>query len=451
MRVGYCAGVKYAVLIPLGAGDEPQASLGDRTPLEAASTPNLDAIATAGRVALVQTVAEDSAASDVAGLVGMLDASASENTLGLESRVTDGSLAALGGADSAWVYSLGWMVTQDRSGAPSAADDAVIMEWDESTLTAEETALLWSDIAAAWRRTEPGVAEHMRLEPAEDRWVLIDETPGHDHAAIATHAPWRLIEESWRAVEPGGGQVEATWALRRLMHVGATVLSTHDVNVSRFERGLPLITMPWPWGGGRRPRWPQFQGRFSLRGAMITDDTMAAAVARAIGWPVTRVDAGMEEKIGELAIDALGSHDLVCVCCAGARRAAIANDPAAKLRAIEAFDRGVVGPVATRLKDFGDPEADADARGWRLMVIPDAVWACGDYEPTPDPVPALLAGAWFRSIVHRPFDEPSAHDSDLRIAKPRDLMEFFLLGGLAKAKAVGRRKEETGTLWELDP
>src|SRR5918994_1530287 len=43
--------MKYAVIIPDGAADEPQDELGGRTPLEAANTPAMDAIAAAGVVA----------------------------------------------------------------------------------------------------------------------------------------------------------------------------------------------------------------------------------------------------------------------------------------------------------------------------------------------------------------------------------------------------------------
>ena len=36
---------KYAIVIPDGAADEPQASLGGKTPLQAARTPEMDRIA----------------------------------------------------------------------------------------------------------------------------------------------------------------------------------------------------------------------------------------------------------------------------------------------------------------------------------------------------------------------------------------------------------------------
>jgi 2,3-bisphosphoglycerate-independent phosphoglycerate mutase len=39
--------MKYAIIIPDGAADEPLAELGGKTPLEAAQTPNMDR---AGRV-----------------------------------------------------------------------------------------------------------------------------------------------------------------------------------------------------------------------------------------------------------------------------------------------------------------------------------------------------------------------------------------------------------------
>jgi len=48
--------MKYAIVIPDGAADEPQAALGGKTPLEAARTPALDALAVRGRVGLTNHV-----------------------------------------------------------------------------------------------------------------------------------------------------------------------------------------------------------------------------------------------------------------------------------------------------------------------------------------------------------------------------------------------------------
>src|SRR5258708_35064147 len=61
--------MKYAIVIPDGCADEPQPSLGGRTPLQAAQTPNMDRIARTGVVGRSNNVpASLTPASDVATL-----------------------------------------------------------------------------------------------------------------------------------------------------------------------------------------------------------------------------------------------------------------------------------------------------------------------------------------------------------------------------------------------
>ena len=59
--------MKYAIIIPDGAADEPLKELGGKTPLEAADTPNMDRIAMEGRQGLARTVPDGfESGSDVA-------------------------------------------------------------------------------------------------------------------------------------------------------------------------------------------------------------------------------------------------------------------------------------------------------------------------------------------------------------------------------------------------
>src|SRR6188474_3138955 len=59
--------MKYAIIIPDGAADEPLADLKGKTPIEAAATPNMDRIAMEGRQGLARTVPEGfESGSDVA-------------------------------------------------------------------------------------------------------------------------------------------------------------------------------------------------------------------------------------------------------------------------------------------------------------------------------------------------------------------------------------------------
>src|SRR5436309_6093573 len=61
--------MKYAIVIPDGCADEPQASLGGKTPLQAAHTPNMDRVARTGVVGRSDNVPHPlTPASDVATL-----------------------------------------------------------------------------------------------------------------------------------------------------------------------------------------------------------------------------------------------------------------------------------------------------------------------------------------------------------------------------------------------
>src|SRR5205807_9246105 len=61
--------MKYAIIIPDGCADEPQASLGGKTPLQAAHKPNMDRIAQLGVVGRSDNVPPTlTPASDVATL-----------------------------------------------------------------------------------------------------------------------------------------------------------------------------------------------------------------------------------------------------------------------------------------------------------------------------------------------------------------------------------------------
>src|SRR5256885_5322145 len=59
--------MKYAIIIPDGAADEPLAELNGKTPIEAAATPNMDRVAMEGRQGTARTIPEGfESGSDVA-------------------------------------------------------------------------------------------------------------------------------------------------------------------------------------------------------------------------------------------------------------------------------------------------------------------------------------------------------------------------------------------------
>lgn len=105
------------------------------------------------------------------------------------------------------------------------------------------------------------------------------------------------------------------------------------------------------------------------------------------------------------------------------------------MASIEAIDSEVVGPIARRLDRCGDPAVDPAAEGWRLLVMPDHFTLVGTRKHDATPVPMLMAGAWVRSVVERPFSERAGAESDLAVDPGHELMEYFLRGGLAHVRS----------------
>jgi 2,3-bisphosphoglycerate-independent phosphoglycerate mutase len=182
---------------------------------------------------------------------------------------------------------------------------------------------------------------------------------------------------------------------------------------------------------------PPFEERFGMRGAMITAVDLLAGMAALMGWDRLHVP-GMTSyhdtdyaAQGRATCAAIEKYDIVCCHVESPDEAAHQGDHATKVEAIEAIDRHIVGPVLEALQRYGNPEADAGAEGWRLLVLPDHYTLVSTRKHDATPVPLVMAGAWVRSLVPRAFTERGAAESDLHIERGHELMEYFLRGGLA--------------------
>jgi len=445
LHAGTLMGVKYVIIIPDGAADLPMEQLGNRTPLEAASMPNLARLAAAGRVGCAWTTPEGfEAGSDVCSmsLLGYDPAKYHTGRAPLEA-------AALGldPGPSDWIFRLNLVTTGGPdSGEAAETDDArdtieqgLMLDHSAGAISNAEARVLVKDLVAAWAEREPELVRGIVVTPGVSYRNIFVDTSGRSYADTLCTPPHAIPREPWGPHLPKGG--EGSEVLRRLMLLSREVLANHEVNRARVEQGLRPATMAWLWGQGTRPRVPSFRERFGLRGAMITSVDLLAGIAAYIGWE--RVDvAGLTSyhdtdyaAQGRATIDAIHQHDLVCSHVESPDELSHQGDWKTKVAAMEAIDREIVGPVARELEEkFGDPQKDPGAKGWRLLVMPDHYTLCSTRKHDATPVPFLMAGAWVRSLVQRPFSERAALESDLRIEHGHDLMEYFLKGGLASVR-----------------
>src|SRR5688572_23514539 len=134
--------MKYAIIIPDGAADEPLTELRGRTPIEAAATPNMDRVAMDGRQGLVRTVPDGfESGSDVATM----------SLLGYDPSVYHTGRAPLEAAaqriplsPTDWVFRCNLVTTDGR----------VMKDHSAGGISNDEAGRLLADLAATLR--EPG-------------------------------------------------------------------------------------------------------------------------------------------------------------------------------------------------------------------------------------------------------------------------------------------------------
>jgi len=407
--------MKYVIIIPDGAADEPLDDLGGKTPFEAAKKPHTDRLSIEGRQGTVATTPKGMpCGSDVCSmsLFGYDPTRYHTGRAPLEA-------AAMGiDLDPAdWVFRVNLVTVIDGK----------MQDHSAGAIRSEEGRRLLEDFAKAVELPDvtlyPGISY---------RNIMVDHSArsgggGRDWSELVTVAPHDVPGEPMRKHLPVGGEHAAR--LQEMIAASEVCFANHEINLTRQEMGELPATHVWPWGQGRRPNMPTFQDMHGLRGAMITAVDLLAGLATFMGWD--RLDVPGQTSYhdtdyaaaGEHAIAALEHYDIVCVHIEAPDEASHAGDAQTKVAAIQAMDESIVGPIFEALETAGEP--------YRVLYLPDHYTRVNDRKHHARPVPFAMCGERVRSVLKRPLNEKNAEDSDLQIPVGHELMEYFLRGGLA--------------------
>jgi 2,3-bisphosphoglycerate-independent phosphoglycerate mutase len=397
--------MKYAIIIPDGAADDPLPELGDKTPIEAAATPNMDAVATEGRQGLVRTVPDGfESGSDVATmcLLGYDPKVYHTGRAPLEAAAQHIPLAA-----SDWVF---------RCNLVTVAD-GVMKDHSAGGISNAEAQRLLADLRA--RLIAPGFEFYNGVSY---RNLLVYR--GSEEFDVKTKPPHEIPEERTDKYLPKGKGSEL---LRKIMDYSRTLFADHEINATRRETGFNPATQVWLWGQGHAPDMPTFVDRFGVQsGCMITGVDLLRGLAVLLGWEIREVE-GMTsfhdtnyKGQGEATADALEHYDLVFSHVEAPDEASHQADWKTKVEAIEHIDKHVVGPVLRKLKTFDE---------WRILVMPDHPTNIATRKHGYAPAPFAMAGTRVRSVLKASYSERNAAASDLKIERGHELMEYFLRGG----------------------
>ncbi len=393
--------MKYAIIIPDGAADDPLPQLGGRTPLEASHTPNMDAVAKAGVIGTVRTVPEGfESGSDVAtmSLLGYDPAVYHTGRAPLEAAAQNIPLSP-----KDWVFRCNLVtvidgIMKDHSAGGISDDEAAIMIRDLSRT-----------VQLAGFEFHTGVSYRNLLVYRGDETFDVQTRPPHE-----------ILDEATSVHLPKGKGADI---LKSIITQSQRMFDVHEVNKTRVSKGENPATQVWLWGQGHPPAVPKFVERFGIkRGAMITGVDLLRGLANLLGWSNLTVP-GMTSfhdtnyvGQGEATCDALDQYDIVVSHVESPDEASHQADWKTKRSAIEAIDLHVVGPVLEKLKTF--PE-------WRLLVLPDHPTNIATRKHGYAPTLFAMAGTGLQSNGASAYAEPQAIKG-LAIPHGHDLMGRFL-------------------------
>ena len=396
--------MKYVILIGDGMGDYPLPDLGGKTPLEAAATPHMDALARQGELGLARTI-----------------------PMGMEPGSDIANLAIMG-YDPAR-YHTGRAPLEAAALGVKLAPEEVAFRCNLVTIRAEPGGLFMEDYAAG----------HITSEEAKELIQALEDALGQDGRHFYPGVSYRHLlvwsqgDAAWKTYPPhdhsgqevsrlmqNEGPAAPLWGLIR---ASWPILQEHDLNRRRRAAGKRPANSIWLWGQGRPPALPTVQERFGLSGAVICAVDLIRGIGLYAGLTPIKVpgatgylDTNYEGKV-EAALTALQEKDLAFIHVEAPDEAGHKGELQLKIQAIEDFDARVVGPLLEGLKKLGEH---------RVLLMCDHLTPIAVKTHTPEPVPFVLFNSRHAGETPRPYSEAAAQASGLLLEQGAELLSRLI-------------------------
>lgn len=384
--------------------DYPVEELGNRTPLEAARTPNMDFIAMHGQLGRAKTIPEKmNPASDVANL----------SILGYDPKKYYTGRGPLEAAN------LGVNLEDEdvafRCNLITATNDKLV-DYSAGHISTKEASLIIKfidkNLGIDRIKFYPGISYRHLMVVKNGIKEELEKTrcrPPHD-----------ITGQSISKNLPSGPGSEV---LIRLMEESRKILEKNEINQVRIDLKENPANMIWLWGQGRKPLLPSFKEKFGLTGSVISAVDLINGLGKILGLNVIKVpgatgyyDTDYAGK-ARAALKSLEIDDFVFVHVEAPDEAGHNGDLREKITAIERFDQLIVGTVLNAFKD---------KKNFRVLVMPDHATPVVVKTHTPEPV---LFGIFGTGIIGKGFlnySEKEAQKSELYFDKGSEVMDYFI-------------------------
>ena len=365
--------MKYLVVIPDGMADERVPALGDRTPMEAADKPCMDALCRRAEVGTVLNVPK--------GMVPESD-TANMAILSFDPKVYSRGRSPLE------ALSMGLEMQPDETAyrcnvvtlseeedydhkimLDHSADEITTAEADELIRALEE------HFGNEFRHFYTGVSyRHCILwKDGNDTYEF-----SRPHDIIG-----QCICDYLPSVQNGGEE------FYRLMKESYEVLNHHPVNEARRARGLKPANSAWLWSPGKKPRLPNFKDKWGIDGTVISAVDLIKGIGLCAGMRSVDVEGATGnvhtnyDGKAQAAINAFrDGADFVYVHVEGPDECGHRAETDNKVRAIELIDKKILSPVYEYLKSTNE--------AFKIVVLPDHPTPLRIRTHSSDPVPYFI-------------------------------------------------------------
>lgn len=400
--------MKYIIILGDGMSDEPIASLGNKTCLQAANKPNIDKIATLGRSGLLDTIPP----------------------------------GFLPGSEIANMSVLGYDVPKvfEGRGSLEAASMGV-------TIEEGEMAMRCNLICVENGKIKNHSAGHVSTEEARELMLFLEKELGNEIVSFYPGVSYRHLlkmkggNKQIKCTPPHDvpgtpfgdvmitaltdEAVETANLLNNLIFRSQELLENHPINLKRAAVGKDKANSIWPWSPGYKPAMKTLFELYPLKsGSVISAVDLIRGIGVYAGLKVIEVegitglyDTNYEGK-AQAAIDALKTDDFVYLHIEASDEAGHEGDVALKVKTIEYLDQRIVKPILEAISMMDEPVT--------IAILPDHPTPCALRTHTLDPVPFIIYRPGEKGDAVQVYDEFACREGSYGLLKGMEFMQTLI-------------------------
>lgn len=400
--------MKYVVMLGDGMADYPVASLGGKTPLEAANKPMMDALCKNGELGLVRTLqAGMPTGSDIANL-SVLGYDPKKYYTGRSPIEALGLDIPLSDEDTVFRLNLVSISTDEPF------EQKTMLDHSSDKITSEEAYALLDAL-----EREFGSDTIRFYRGVSYRHILIWKGIDYNYTMMPPHD---ILDQKITEYLPGGPYGAQVLSMMKRSY---EILMAHPVNISRMERGLRPANCMWIWGEGSRPKIDSFYEKYGLSGAVVTAVPLIAGLAKGMGLRWIPVEGATGDYYtnyagkAQAAITALDAGaDFVFIHVEAPDECGHDGDAPLKVKSIERIDAEILTPVKQKLDAMGEP--------YRILLMPDHATPIALRTHAIDPIPYVIYTKDGAEKSGLTYSEKHGAETGRVIERGYELMRHFL-------------------------